>query len=182
MKKRWMALLLACLCCLTAFAPVAQAKAIDMDTFYVRFTGDCNVRAEANLDGKIIGTVPEGGIAPFCLDAKLDERDVRWYLIAYGEQMGWVSSKYSVLTNGWVEPVFYEVDWERSTYYEMKEKNWLMSEPSADGKVISSLFPGDTATDLGYFYFDENGGSWYYVIYGGEAGWISADGTIGVAK
>lgn len=181
-KRRWIVLLLACLCCLTAFAPVAQAKAIDMDTFYIRFDGDCNVRDEPNLDGRIIGSAPEGGIAPFCLDAEEDERGVRWYLISYGEQMGWVSSKYAVLTNGWIEPVYYQADWERSVYYELKDKNWLLSKPSADGKVLYAMFPGETATNLGYFYFDENGNSWYYVIYGGEAGWISAEDTIGVMQ
>ncbi len=182
MRKRWLSLLLACLCGLTAFAPTAQAKAIDMDTFYVRFTGDCNVRDEANLDGRVIGTAPEEGIAPFCLDAQVDERGVRWYLIAYGEQMGWVSSKYAVLTNGWIEPVYYQDDWEWPAYYEMQEKNALRSEPSADGELLYSLFPGDTVTNLGYFYFDEDGDGWHYAICGGEAGWISAEGAIGVTQ
>ena len=181
MKKSMAALALALALLSTMLAPSAlAAKAVDIDTFYVRFEGDTNVRSGAGLDYKVIGTIGKGKTAAFAGEAEVDDRDVRWFLIDYEVDTGWVSSKYAVLTNGSYSPMLYEADWERAAYYKLKEKNVMRSEPSTKSEALSQLYPGDSATNLGYFYFDGSGNCWCYVIHSGEAGWIVDEGLVGV--
>ena len=181
MKLLWNALLLTLVLCAGIFAPAALAKAIDTEEFYVYFEGDCNVRNEPGLDGDVMGTYKTGETAMFVNEASIDERGVRWYLVVIGDNLGWASSRYATLTNGEISPVYYEDEWEMSAYYEMKDEHLLMREPDENSAVLDTLEAGDHATDLGYFYFDDAGESWYYVTYAGQAGWIEAMGTIGVA-
>ena len=182
MKRRWIALLLALLCMVCVVSPAAQSEAIDLETFYVHFSGDCNMRTDPNLEGQIMDVVPKGDEAPFCAGAEVDERDVRWYLIAYGDDIGWVSSKYAVLTNGTLEPVYYQAQWEYSAYYQVQKRCYLMAEPSYDAQILDALFPEDYASNLGYYYFDADGNGWNYVIYGDQAGWIPAYLSVGVME
>lgn len=181
MKRRWIALLMM-LCMVCVLAPAAQAEAVDMDTFYVRFSGDCNVRTEPNLNGEIMGVAPEGVNAPFCSAAEVDDRDVRWYLVVYGEDIGWVSSKYAILTNGLLEPVYYQAQWEFPVYYQMQKRCYLMDAPSYDAQILDALQPEDVASNLGYFYVDEDGNGWDYVIYDDQPGWIPSYLSVGVMQ
>ena len=187
MRKHLTALLLLSLLCAMALCPAAQAKAIDYDEFYVYFEGDCNVRDEPNLEGEVIGTYEAGDTAVFVFNEPentvVDERDVRWYLVVYGEDLGWVSSRYAVLTgDGYAqyEPLYGQADWERPAYYEVIAELPLMRMPDLDSDEIDVLPAGARATNLGLFCFDGEGRSWGYVTYGGQAGWIQDLYAIGV--
>ena len=39
-------------------SPAAQSEAIDLETFYVHLSGDCNMRTDPNLEGQIMDVVP----------------------------------------------------------------------------------------------------------------------------
>ena len=180
MKIRLTVLTLAIVCCLFSFCPSGLAdKAIDFDVFYLSIEGDCNLRSGPGLDYSILDVAAAGETLPFISDAEVDDRGVRWYLAEHGDVMGWVSSRYATLTNGVIPEVFYQADFEAPAYYELTEKNWLLSQPGSQGEVLATLFPGDIANNLRYYCFEDDAG-WYYVIYRGMSGWISAEGTIGV--
>lgn len=168
-----MALLLAC-------APAAMAKAVDMDEFYVFFEGNCHVRTGPGLDFEKLGFYEKGETAMFAEECSIDERDVRWYLVAFEEDYGWVSSKYAVITNGEAEPILYCDESELCDYYQVVEQTDLMPEPALNGEPLEVLEKGDHAVNLGYFYFDRQGTSWAYVTYGGQAGWIENITAVGI--
>ena len=81
--------------------PRPQAKAIDFPDVFgastVTATGNVNVRAEPNLDGRSIGTMQKGDTADYLGEHSIDDRDVIWYKIAFKSGSGWVSSRYSEL-------------------------------------------------------------------------------------
>lgn len=187
MKKYLATLLLFTLIFAALLCPMGRAEAVEVDEFYVYFEGDCNVRDEPNLDGAVIGVYERGDTAIFVFNdpdnAAVDERDVRWYLVVYGEDLGWVSSRYAVLTGteyADYEPLYAQADWERPLYYELREELFLMSKPDVDSVVRDTLPEGTAAVNLGLFCFDEAGRSWSYVVHDGQVGWIQDRYTIGV--
>lgn len=57
-------------------------------------TGDCNLRAEPNLNAPGLGVIPKGARAKHLGEESVDERGVAWYRVRYEGLEGWASSKY----------------------------------------------------------------------------------------
>lgn len=53
-----------------------------------------NVRSAPNLDGRVLGVAARGDALPYQGESRLDGRGVRWYLVSYRNQNGWISEKY----------------------------------------------------------------------------------------
>ena len=175
--KKFIALILAML---LACAPAAMAAAVDTEEFHITFEGNCHVRTGPGLNYDKLGFYNKGETVDFLEECQIDERDVRWYLVAFEEGTGWVSSKYAVITNGKLDHVSYCAESEYADYFEAAETTNLVQEPSGDAAILNTLNEGDQAENLGYFYFDKDGESWAYVSFGGETGWMQNATAIGV--
>ena len=62
---------------------------------YVRATGDVYLRTGPARRYDTIGVLKNGSRAEYLGQRQLDERGVAWYLVRYGGNTGWVSSRYS---------------------------------------------------------------------------------------
>ena len=61
--------------------------------------GDSNVRKGPGLGYKKIGVLYEGDSAKYLGKSQKDDRGVRWYKISWKGSSGWVSSRYTYLSN-----------------------------------------------------------------------------------
>ena len=59
-------------------------------------SGNSNVRVGPGLGYASVGTLYKGETADYLGVSSIDERGVTWYLISFGGQTGWVSSKYTL--------------------------------------------------------------------------------------
>ena len=59
--------------------------------------GSTYIRSSASLNGKKLGSLPEGASATYLGDSKRDDREVIWYKVKYKGTTGWVSSRYTTL-------------------------------------------------------------------------------------
>lgn len=60
-------------------------------------TGSVNLRAFDGLEADVVATVPAGTELEYAGYTRFDERDVAWYRVYYGDDVLWVSSRYSRL-------------------------------------------------------------------------------------
>lgn len=68
------------------------------DAKYVLVTGGTvNIRSAPGLDYQILGVVKAGRKLIYEGETVADSRGVKWYLVEYLNQNGWISSKYSTL-------------------------------------------------------------------------------------
>ena len=65
--------------------------------YAVSVGGSSNIRKSPDLDGAVLGTLPENGSAEYLGEIETDDRGVDWYYITYNGTTGWVSSRYTVL-------------------------------------------------------------------------------------
>jgi len=83
-------------------SPIIDSHSASSIGTFVKITGDVNVRDEASLNGKSLGTLSKGSAVEYLGESKIDDRDVKWYKVIFKNGSGWVSSKYGELTT--VEP------------------------------------------------------------------------------
>lgn len=62
-------------------------------------TGDVNLRDKPSLKGKVITGIPQGTLMEYLDKTSTDDRGVKWYKVRYNGKKGWVSSKYSKMSN-----------------------------------------------------------------------------------
>lgn len=60
-------------------------------------TGNVNVRMGAGLYYATLGSVGKGVSLTYAGESKKDDRGVRWYMVKFRGDYGWVSSRYSKL-------------------------------------------------------------------------------------
>ena len=159
MKKLMVALLVAALAlsCVT----VALAESVK-----VNITGDCNVRSSASLNGKILGSVPEGTTLKGTGKTKTDSRGVDWYGVTYKGKSGWVSSKYAYTTKSSGSSGKYVVG--------DTGKSNVHTGPGLDYKTLGVLHKGESAKYLNKTSVDDRGVVWYKITWNGRDAWVSS--------
>ena len=75
-------------------------KTYEIDGKYVKIVGgSVNIRSKAGTSYKVVGTMPSGAYGTCQGVAAKDTRGVVWYKVKYDGVTGWVSSRYSKVTN-----------------------------------------------------------------------------------
>ena len=142
------------------------------DGAYVKATGGkSNLRSGPGLDYTDIGTIQKGETAAYLGEQSTDERGVVWYKVRYNGKTGWVSSRYTTLTNdGGTSTKETSSGYVKAT----GGKSNLRSGPGLDYTDIGTIQKGETAAYLGEQSTDERGVVWYKVRYNGKTGWVSS--------
>lgn len=68
--------------------PAANAKAVQVNA-----TSGLNIRAEASVEGEILGLAPDGSKLPLLIETELDG----WYQVEYKGAMAYVSADYATV-------------------------------------------------------------------------------------
>ena len=178
MKKFLSMLLVAIL--MTAFCSVAFAAS------YVYFSGHTNVRSGPGLGYSSIGQVNSGSTLPYQGDSSVDSRGVTWYKVSFSGSSGWVSSKYSSLTNNGGTAVYaaggsgnsyagnsYSSYSNAGSVYATANA-YVRSGPGLNYTQLTGMTTGDYATYLGNTSYDSRGVAWYNVSFNGYTGWVSS--------
>ncbi len=140
------------------------------DIYVYAVEGRSFIRKNPDLEAKQLAILYEGESAEYLGRTSVDERGVAWYKVEYDGEIGWVSSKYTVLGE---EGVIY------NRYILADEgKAHIRDNPSLDGESLEILPQGDTATYLEKKEWDERGVAWYKVRYEGTVGWVSSKYTV----
>ena len=148
---------------------VYAGDAVEMQ---VRATGNANIRAEADVESRIVGFAKKNTICAYQGKCSTDSRTVDWYKVRVDGVEGWISSRYAAL-----EPTTADVDVENPTDQVVEvtgEKVNLRVEPDLNGSILDILSAGDTLSYLNDTATDSRGVAWYYVRADGGAGWISS--------
>lgn len=142
---------------------------------YVKATGgECNVRKEPNLGGKVYTSMEKGEKATYLKESSVDERGVIWYKVKFEGFTGWVSSKYASLNS--TGSTSSEVE-KYGSYVVSTAKSNVRKQPNLNGKVLTSMEKNDTATYTGSTSIDDRGVAWYSVKFEGVNGWVSSKYT-----
>ena len=142
----------------------------------VKATGSTNVRANPNVNAKIIGTLYSGQKVTYLNQTSTDDRGVLWYKVqdaSFGT--GWVSSKYTEVTGSGSGG---KSSSKSGSYVEATGgKSNLRSGPGLDYKDVGTMYKGETATFLGSTSTDDRGVKWYKINYNGMVCWVSSKYT-----
>lgn len=177
MKKFLSMLLVAAL--MTVFCSVAFAAS------YVYFTGHSNVRSGPGLGYSSLGQVNSGSTLPYQGDSSVDSRGETWYKVSFSGGYGWVSSKYSYLTdvggtsiyaaggsnNAYAHEGYYGAN-TGSVY--ATANAYVRSGPGLNYAQLTGMNTGDTAAYLGNTSYDNRGVAWYNISFNGYTGWVSS--------
>ena len=141
---------------------------------YVKVVGgSVNIRSNAGTAYKSLGTMPSGAYGTCLGLAAKDSRGVVWYKVKYNGITGWVSSRYSKLTDSKGSGS----SGGSSSGDSVKIVGGDVTIRSKADKTSSKLgyIPeGKTASYLGKTSTDSRGVQWYYISYGGVKGWVSS--------
>lgn len=64
---------------------------------WVYVKSESNVRTAPNLNASKLGSVRTGGELEYAGETAYDSRGVAWYRVYWGNEMGWISSRYTEL-------------------------------------------------------------------------------------
>ena len=146
-----------------------------MSGTYVRAVGgDVHIRSNASLSGSVKGTMPKGSYGSFQGKASKDSRGVVWYKVKYNGVTGWVSSKYSKVSDSKGSS---SSDDSSSSGDHVKIVGGNVTIRAKADKTSSKLgfiSSGTTVTYLGKSSVDSRGVRWYKIKYDGVTGWVSS--------
>ena len=128
--------------------------------------GEVHLRRTPSLNGAKLATMKKGDRLTYLNETSTDSRGVVWYYVSANGKTGWISSKYTRLTNG------------SSGEYRVAEitgdQVYLRGSASLNGRIIDTLYKGATPLYLNESKQDSRGVTWYYVRANGGAGWVSS--------
>ena len=128
--------------------------------------GQVHLRRTPSLNGTKLATMKKGDTLTYLNETSTDNRGVTWYYVSTNGMTGWISSKYTKLSDG------------SSTESKVAEitgdQVYLRASASLNGHVIATLYKGATPTYLNESKKDGRGVTWYYVNANGNKGWVSA--------
>lgn len=179
MMKKFLSMLLVAVL-MMAFCTVAFAAS------YVYFTGHTNVRSGPGLGYSSIGQINSGSTLAYLGDSSTDSRGVTWYKVSFSGSTGWVSSKYSSLTNNGGNAIYaagadggaytgnYFSGGNPSGTIYATANAYVRSGPGLNYSQLTGMYTGDSATYLGNTSYDSRGVAWYNVSFNGYTGWVSS--------
>ncbi len=152
-------------------------KEYSMSGKYVRAVGgSVNIRSSASLSSSVKGTMPKGSYGTFQGKASKDSRGVVWYKVKYDGVTGWVSSKYSKVSDSKGSGSSESGD-SGSSGDKVKIVGGdvtIRSKPNKTSSKLGYISSGKTVTYLGKSSVDSRGVRWYKIKYNGTTGWVSS--------
>ena len=146
-------------------------KTYDIDGKYVKVVGgSVNIRSKAGTSYKVVGSMPSGAYGTCLGTAAKDTRGVVWYKVKYNGVTGWVSSRYSKITNSKDSSSGGSSD----TVKVVGGDVTIRAKANKTSTKLGYLAEGKVATYLGKTSTDSRGVQWYYISYNGTKGWISS--------
>ena len=177
-----------CFCMLLILAALAACLGAATAENSVFFNGDTNVRSGPGLDYDTIGGVGAGSTLPWTGGTLLDNRGVTWYCVEFLDGEGWVSSRYSMLSDQEGAATYgsggagysgyssesYSASESATTVFGAGGDSNIRSGPGLDYPVLGTLPEGGTAVFLGGVSYDSRGVAWYQISWNGGTGWVSS--------
>ena len=146
-------------------------KTYDIDGKYVKVVGgSVNIRSKAGTSYKVVGSMPSGAYGTCLGTAAKDTRGVVWYKVKYNGVTGWVSSRYSKITNSKDSSSGGSSD----TVKVVGGDVTIRAKANKTSTKLGYISEGKVATYLGKTSTDSRGVQWYYISYNGTKGWISS--------
>ena len=146
-------------------------KTYDIDGKYVKVVGgSVNIRSKAGTSYKVVGSMPSGAYGTCLGTAAKDTRGVVWYKVKYNGVTGWVSSRYSKITNSKDSSSGGSSD----TVKVVGGDVTIRAKANKTSTKLGYIAEGKVATYLGKTSTDSRGVQWYYISYNGTKGWISS--------
>ncbi len=146
-------------------------KTYDIDGKYVKIVGgSVNIRSNAGTSYKIVGSMPSGAYGTCLGTAAKDTRGVVWYKVKYNGVTGWVSSRYSKVTNSKDSSSGSSSDSVKVVGGDVT----IRAKADKTSTKLGYISEGKVATYLGKTSTDSRGVQWYYISYNGTKGWISS--------
>ena len=146
-------------------------KTYDIDGKYVKVVGgSVNIRSKAGTSYKVVGSMPSGAYGTCLGTAAKDTRGVVWYKVKYNGVTGWVSSRYSKITNSKDSSSGGSSD----TVKVVGGDVTIRAKANKTSAKLGYISEGKVATYLGKTSTDSRGVQWYYISYNGTKGWISS--------
>lgn len=146
-------------------------KTYDIDGKYVKVVGgSVNIRSKAGTSYKVVGSMPSGAYGSCLGTAAKDTRGVVWYKVKYNGVTGWVSSRYSKITNSKDSSSGGSSD----TVKVVGGDVTIRAKANKTSTKLGYISEGKVATYLGKTSTDSRGVQWYYISYNGTKGWISS--------
>ena len=146
-------------------------KTYDIDGKYVKVVGgSVNIRSKAGTSYKVVGSMPSGAYGTCLGTAAKDTRGVVWYKVKYNGVTGWVSSRYSKITNNKDSSSGGSSD----TVKVVGGDVTIRAKANKTSTKLGYISEGKVATYLGKTSTDSRGVQWYYISYNGTKGWISS--------
>ena len=146
-------------------------KTYDIDGKYVKVVGgSVNIRSKAGTSYKVVGSMPSGAYGSCLGTAAKDTRGVVWYKVKYNGVTGWVSSRYSKITNSKDSSSGGSSD----TVKVVGGDVTIRAKANKTSTKLGYIAEGNVATYLGKTSTDSRGVQWYYISYNGTKGWISS--------
>lgn len=146
-------------------------KTYDIDGKYVKVVGgSVNIRSKAGTSYKVVGSMPSGAYGSCLGTAAKDTRGVVWYKVKYNGVTGWVSSRYSKITNSKDSSSGGSND----TVKVVGGDVTIRAKANKTSTKLGYIAEGKVATYLGKTSTDSRGVQWYYISYNGTKGWISS--------
>ena len=143
----------------------------DIDGKYVKVVGgSVNIRSKAGTSYKVVGSMPSGAYGTCLGTAAKDTRGVVWYKVKYNGVTGWVSSRYSKITNSKDSSSGGSSD----TVKVVGGDVTIRAKANKTSTKLGYIAEGKVATYLGKTSTDSRGVQWYYISYNGTKGWISS--------
>lgn len=140
-------------------------------------TGSVTLRSKPNLNGTALDTIAKGKTATFLNKASTDSRGVVWFKVKYNGKTGWVSSKYTKVTDSAGSATTSGGGSSSTSGSKVKVVGGdvtIRAKANKTSNKLGYIKSGNTATYLGKSSVDSRGIRWYYVEYKGIKGWVSS--------
>lgn len=167
--------LLSILCALLILLTAATAETADVYSVSpdvsIEATGNVHIRREPHLGTEDMGVLEKGDSLPFAADVSVDERGIAWYKADYNGEEGWISSRYSMLTDGTVDGMEYDPLLCDCELYLLNDVTLAIDPVKGIGAV--NVEAHETVFATGYSYCPAKEDTYYLVQYDGEYGWVN---------
>ena len=147
----------------------------EIDGKYIKIVGgSVNIRSNAGTSYKVLGSMPSGAYGTCMGMAAKDSRGVIWYKVKYNGVTGWVSSRYSKVTNSKDSGSSGGSSSSGDSVKVVGGDVTIRSKADKTSSKLGYIAEGKTATYLGKTRTDSRGVQWYYISYNGIKGWVSS--------
>ena len=146
-----------------------------IDGKYIKIVGgSVNIRSNAGTSYKVLGSMPSGAYGTCMGMAAKDSRGVVWYKVKYNGVTGWVSSRYSKVTNSKDSGSSGGSVSSSDSVKVVGGDVTIRAKADKTSSKLGYIAEGKTATYLGKTSTDSRGVQWYYISYNGIKGWVSS--------